>query len=94
VLDIFGGSNTTGYVCEGLDRKWLAFDLSQDYLKSSIFRFMSNASHDEIKRVLDTLHDTQANLRLDIVDVTLPAPAASEAAATKHRKVAQGSLFG
>jgi len=39
VLDIFGGSNTTGYVAETLSRKWLTFELDQNYLISSIFRF-------------------------------------------------------
>jgi site-specific DNA-methyltransferase (cytosine-N4-specific) len=94
VLDIFGGSNTTGYVCEGLDRKWLSFDLSQDYLKSSIFRFMSNASHDEMQRVLDALDSPEANLSLDNITVTLPAPPAEETPAPKRGKAAQGGLFG
>lgn len=39
VLDIFSGSNTTGYVCENLSRKWLAFELSQEYVAGSVFRF-------------------------------------------------------
>lgn len=39
VLDPFAGSNTTGFVAEGLQRRWLAFELQEDYLLSSIFRF-------------------------------------------------------
>lgn len=39
VLDIFGGSNTTGYVAESKNRKWLSFDESYEYVSSSIFRF-------------------------------------------------------
>lgn len=39
VIDIFGGSNTTGQVAEKLNRKWLSFELSQDYVAASIFRF-------------------------------------------------------
>lgn len=93
VLDIFGGSNTTGFAAEGLDRKWLAFELSQEYLRSSIFRFMGNASHDEIQRVLDALDNPEANLHLDNIDVTLPTPAA-ETPKPKRRKEAQGALFG
>lgn len=40
VLDIFAGSNTTGLVAEKLERQWLAFELNQQYLSTSIFRFL------------------------------------------------------
>lgn len=39
VLDIFGGSMTTGWAAERLDRRWLGFDLSTDYVKASRLRF-------------------------------------------------------
>jgi site-specific DNA-methyltransferase (cytosine-N4-specific) len=39
-LDIFAGSNTTGAVAEIERRRWLAFDLSLDYLAGSAFRFL------------------------------------------------------
>ena len=39
VVDPFAGSNTTGAVAERLDRKWIAMDLSEDYLEASKFRF-------------------------------------------------------
>ena len=93
VLDIFGGSNTTGFAAEELDRKWLAFELSQEYLRSSIFRFMCNASHDEIQKVLGALESPEANLHLDNIDVTLLAPV-PEIPAPKRRKASQGALFG
>ena len=41
VLDIFAGSNTTGYVAEVEDRKWLSFDESRDYLAASALRFLN-----------------------------------------------------
>jgi DNA modification methylase len=40
VLDPFAGSNMTGYVAESMGRSWLAFDLEEDYLKGSTFRFV------------------------------------------------------
>ncbi|GBR72549.1 modification methylase PvuII [Candidatus Termititenax aidoneus] len=40
VVDIFAGSNTTGYVAERLNRKWVSFELSKDYVANSIFRFI------------------------------------------------------
>ncbi len=33
VLDIFGGTNTTGRVARSLKRDWIAFDASEDYIK-------------------------------------------------------------
>lgn len=40
VVDIFGGSNTTGQVAESLSRKWLSIELNNEYVASSIFRFV------------------------------------------------------
>ncbi|HEX5150427.1 MAG TPA: site-specific DNA-methyltransferase [Parafilimonas sp.] len=40
VLDIFAGSNTTGYVAEELKRKWLSFDNIPEHVAASIFRFI------------------------------------------------------
>ena len=45
VVDIFSGSNTTGYVAEELGRKWLSIDLSNEYVASSSFRFVDNEEH-------------------------------------------------
>jgi len=39
VLDPFAGSNTTGYVAEILGRRWVAFELSEEYLRGSQLRF-------------------------------------------------------
>lgn len=40
VLDPFAGSNTTGFAAEQLNRKWLAFEISEEYLKGSLCRFI------------------------------------------------------
>lgn len=39
VLDPFAGSNTMGMVAEKLSRRWIALELSEDYLDASKFRF-------------------------------------------------------
>lgn len=39
VLDPFAGSNVAGEVAEMLERRWLAFELVQEYLEASRFRF-------------------------------------------------------
>lgn len=39
VVDIFGGSNTTGWAAESLNRRWMTFELLQEYVATSAFRF-------------------------------------------------------
>lgn len=39
VLDPFAGSNVTGHVAQQLERQWLAFELVEEYLEGSKFRF-------------------------------------------------------
>lgn len=60
VVDIFGGSNTTGRVAEDLGRKWKSFELSKDYLAASAFRFLDqNAGDDRLKEVYQAIIDGQ-----------------------------------
>ncbi len=47
VLDIFAGSNTTGYVAEREGRRWVAFEERMDYLAASAFRFLSKENASE-----------------------------------------------
>lgn len=46
VLDPFAGSNTTGAVAERLRRRWIAFELREDYLQGSRSRFTAEALRD------------------------------------------------
>lgn len=39
VLDPFAGSNTTGFVAESLHRQWISFELNEEYLIGSEYRF-------------------------------------------------------
>lgn len=39
VIDIFGGSNTTGMVAENLQRKWISCELDKQYVAASVLRF-------------------------------------------------------
>lgn len=39
ILDPFAGSNTTGYVAESLNRRWISIELNEDYLHASALRF-------------------------------------------------------
>lgn len=51
VVDIFAGSNTTGYVAEKLNRRWLAVELNVDYIAASIFRFLGDFSLEQVKNI-------------------------------------------
>lgn len=59
VLDIFAGSNTTGAVAENAGRRWLAFDLSKDYLAASAFRFLANRPESEALACYERLQDEE-----------------------------------
>ncbi|MEI2578103.1 DNA-methyltransferase [Scytonema sp. PRP1] len=39
VLDPFAGSNTTGFVAEVLQRRWISFEINEDYIIGSRYRF-------------------------------------------------------
>ena len=44
VVDIFAGSNTTGAACEKLGRRWKSFELQEEYVWASSFRFLNDVS--------------------------------------------------
>ncbi len=52
VLDIFAGSNTTGFAAEVAQRRWLAFEEEHQYLAASAFRFLDKDVPDEQARAL------------------------------------------
>jgi site-specific DNA-methyltransferase (cytosine-N4-specific) len=39
ILDPFAGSNTTGFVAETLQRRWMSFEINENYLIGSKYRF-------------------------------------------------------
>ena len=50
VVDIFSGSNTTGWSAESEGRRWLAFDNEAEYVATSAFRFLEKGSSPEVLR--------------------------------------------
>ena len=44
VVDIFGGSNTTGQVAEMEGRRWMSFETLPEYVASSSFRFLDKGA--------------------------------------------------
>lgn len=60
VVDIFGGSNTTGYVAEQLNRRWKSFELSNEYVAASSFRFLPDTSTEShLKDVYEKIKEGQ-----------------------------------
>jgi site-specific DNA-methyltransferase (cytosine-N4-specific) len=60
VVDIFAGSNTTGYVAETEGRAWLAFEERMEYVAASSFRFLADdASDDELRNSYSNIMQRQ-----------------------------------
>lgn len=53
IVDIFSGSNTTGFVAEQLNRKWVSIELSKEYASASSFRFAKDL--ETAKTAYDTI---------------------------------------
>ncbi len=77
VLDIFSGSNTTGFVAERLGRKWIAAELNREYAIASALRFMENWEDKRLETAIEGIkHGICLNLsELDPV-MELPLQAA------------------
>ncbi|AHF16475.1 DNA-methyltransferase [Niabella soli] len=66
VIDIFGGSNTTGLACEQLKRRWLSFDSDQQYVAASALRFLPKESR--IKDVASIYFSILDGKNIEIID--------------------------
>jgi len=66
VVDIFGGSNTTGSVAESLKRKWITIELDPSYAAISSFRFLPNNLPE--KDLLNAYFSILAGKELKIMD--------------------------
>lgn len=90
VLDIFGGSNTTGFTAEALKRKWLTFEMNPGYLVSSAFRFLEGHSSETVKRVLGELNNGHADY---FIGETVCALDPARKAKSKNESLGQRALF-
>jgi site-specific DNA-methyltransferase (cytosine-N4-specific) len=52
VLDIFGGSGTTGEAAEKLGRRWRTVEIDRGFARSSVFRFVSDRGDEEVAALL------------------------------------------
>ena len=61
VLDIFSGSNSTGYVAEELGREWLSMEIDRQAAALSALRFMEGAHEGEMRCALGTMEGPDAS---------------------------------
>ena len=61
VVDIFSGSNTTGYAAEELSRNWISFEKEKQYVAASIFRFLPQESFWEADTIYNQLLTEEAS---------------------------------
>ena len=68
VLDIFSGSNTTGQAAEKLGRRWLGFEIMQEYVAASVFRFADSfeEAHSYHVQITEGRHAQVSNGQLSI----------------------------
>ena len=90
VLDIFGGSNTTGFTAEALNRRWLTFEMNRAYLTSSALRFLEGHGSVTVNRVLEAMNDSHADY---FIGETICALDPAKKANTKEESPGQGALF-
>lgn len=66
VVDIFGGSNTTGEAAERLGRRWMTCEMEKEYVAASVFRFI------EDERLGENLYTSILNgEKVDLTQFTL-----------------------
>lgn len=73
VLDIFAGSNTSGFVAESSGRRWMAFEINAGYLAASVFRFLEEMPTSELLELCETAKaDPVAEIVIAETQGTLP----------------------
>lgn len=60
VVDIFGGSSTTGQVAEGELRRWMTCDLSAEFVAAGIFRFLPDIDEERARSFYTKIIDGES----------------------------------
>lgn len=78
VVDIFGGSNTTGRVCENLGRRWIAMEERRDYAALSLVRFLGDEFDDaEMTDLVARAEQTTVAVSNAVRQMTIPFTSSS-----------------
>jgi hypothetical protein len=65
VVDIFGGSNTTGETAEELGRRWLYLESDPEYAIASAFRFMGDWASDDVAKYISAARRGKTPFKID-----------------------------
>lgn len=76
VIDIFAGSNTCGQVAESLQRRWISYDLDQQYVAASAFRFLDDPTPEQTQSIFDAIMNRE---EVEIQKKQIPLALASAA---------------
>jgi DNA modification methylase len=60
VLDIFGGSGTTGEAAEALGRRWRTIEIERVFARASMFRFVGDRNEESITALLGQIDQGQS----------------------------------
>ncbi|NLF44189.1 MAG: site-specific DNA-methyltransferase, partial [Bacteroidales bacterium] len=93
VLDIFAGSNTTGWTAQQLNRRWLSFELDHQYLSASVLRFLDKEPFEDVRPKYEMLQlnknagiDAEKLLKQGVLFEPSTLYASTFASPTKQRK--------
>lgn len=75
VVDIFSGSNMTGWVAEGLGRRWISIDERRDYAALSAIRFLEAVDTQDVEALLGRMERGE---HVDLGALVLPFMGADE----------------
>jgi site-specific DNA-methyltransferase (cytosine-N4-specific) len=67
VMDIFAGSNTTGSVCEQLERRWVSIEMDRSFAALSAIRFCEGLPPDRASQIVARI---EAGESLDLSGLT------------------------
>ena len=94
VLDIFSGSNTTGYVAETLRRRWVSIELDRAYAALSAVRFMEDWTPERIRTAVEDIESGKSLLIAATPQQELPLTTSSSSVPDSLQNGAtQTSLF-
>lgn len=92
VLDIFSGSNTTGYVAETLNRRWVSMELDRSYATLSAVRFMDGWAESDILKSITDIEAGKASPIISSNQEALPYESGTRGATRSTVKEANRSL--
>lgn len=85
VLDIFAGSNVTGFAAEERGRRWLSFELVEEYLRASQFRWTEGQVEERLTTLFDQTIDSLPRASPSRGDGALPPRALSRQVSRRER---------